>query len=1091
MKRRFTIIIFLALALGVSAQEQLIREESFVSRMESVSTLPPNPEERRAVQVANGLGIPTRLLYPDGRIVAVRRINSNGKPEYLTTLNKNAAGTVSTSKVWLNGGAGLNLSGEGLVVGVWDGGVARSTHQEFGSRARIMNPAAEEVGHATHVSGTIAASGVDSDARGMAGKVVLEAYDWDNDLQEMRQAAADGLLLSNHSYGFIVGFDFDDDEDRWQWWGDTDVSEEEDYNFGYYHGEAKFYDEIAYSHQNYLIVKSAGNDRGEGPSPGAEHFVWVDGEWESSTAVRQRDGGDDGYGCLGPVSTAKNIMVVGSVRDLPNGYGGPESVKIAGYSAFGPTDDGRIKPDVVGNGESLWSSYSGGDDKYRNTSGTSMSAPNVTGSMLLLQEHHQTVYGSYMKSASLKGLVLHTADDAGNIGPDYIFGWGLMNTESAAAVISNTDYQQIQEHTLDDQEEVRLRLFCDGSEPLRVTLSWTDLAGQVPSESLNPTNRILVNDLDMRVTREVDGLEYRPFVLDPVQPSLQATTGDNILDNVEQVFQYTPEKGFYEIVVRHKGTIKQGRQNFSLIISGLSSEFFASGTDQLTDNNGAFFLTSSGEYLPGMDAGWLITPENGQPVSLSFSHFDTEADHDILTVYDGGGAAAPVLAQFSGVLLNSDTLVQGTGDSLFVSFHSDDQNQGEGFTASYCTTPPEGEFLVEGESFPCTASTEIYVVSGQDGTLYNWLVPADWELLESGRNYAEVGTGTVSGSLQVEPYNRCGESAGAGIIVQSLQSAPHPEGFTGDTVLCVGEPGVLSVDSLAGATYEWMLPVNWQGSSESNEISFIPSPDQGEVRVSARNSCAYGDTLAIPILLKTVPGDTPLFSVYDKICKSSVGLFYLVPEEGAEYQWSVEGDWTIAGEDQADTVEVLVGMSSNYLFVDAVNECGSKITSRFFLASDQPDQPLLIETGSVYDYLRELKVQNATDYSLIQWYLNSSLINSPMATGPTYVAYIPGTYSVGVTNRDGCTLLQEWQDGIEISGPDALYAVFAGSDGALIVHNTAETDATLNVYDYQGRLLMIIDIEPGYNEVPTSLTGVCLVSVRGEGKLYVTRLFLR
>lgn len=174
-----------------------------------------------------------------------------------------------------------------------------------------MNPAAEVAGHSTHVGGTIGAKGVDSNARGMANEAILESYDWSNDLQEMRQAAAAGLLISNHSYGFIVGFDFDTEEDRWQWWGDTDISEEEDYNFGYYHDEAKAYDEIAYTYPNYLIVKSAGNDRGEGPSPGAEHYVWENGEWVASTMIRQKDGGDNAYECLGPVSTAKNILVVG------------------------------------------------------------------------------------------------------------------------------------------------------------------------------------------------------------------------------------------------------------------------------------------------------------------------------------------------------------------------------------------------------------------------------------------------------------------------------------------------------------------------------------------------------------------------------------------------------------------------------------------------------------------------------------------------------------------------------------------------------------------------------------------------------------
>ncbi len=93
------------------------------------------------------------------------------------------------------------------------------------------------------MSGTIGARGIDGDARGMANEVIIEAYDWDNDLEEMDAAAADGLLLSNHSYGYIVGFDYNSEERRWQWWGDTEISQEEDYLFGYYHPEARAFDQ--------------------------------------------------------------------------------------------------------------------------------------------------------------------------------------------------------------------------------------------------------------------------------------------------------------------------------------------------------------------------------------------------------------------------------------------------------------------------------------------------------------------------------------------------------------------------------------------------------------------------------------------------------------------------------------------------------------------------------------------------------------------------------------------------------------------------------------------------------------------------------
>ena len=72
--------------------------------------------------------------------------------------------------------------------------------------------------------------------------------------------------------------------------------------------------------------------------------------WVSSTAYREPDGGTDGYDCIGNRGVAKNILTVGAVKDIPAGYSTPADVIIEDYSGWGPTDDGRIKPDIVANG---------------------------------------------------------------------------------------------------------------------------------------------------------------------------------------------------------------------------------------------------------------------------------------------------------------------------------------------------------------------------------------------------------------------------------------------------------------------------------------------------------------------------------------------------------------------------------------------------------------------------------------------------------------------------------------------------------------------------------------------------------------------
>jgi hypothetical protein len=1092
MKRLITILsLLLPVCLVASGQEQLIRQESVSKRQRTILAVPENPEKVRAAEVVNRIGLPTRLIHPDGRIVEIRRLSPDGKPEYLTTHNLNAARTVSTDKVWQSGGSGYNLSGDGIVVGIWDGGVLRSTHREFEGRAIKMNPSASVEDHSTHVSGTIGAAGIDGNAHGMANRAILEGYDWNNDLAEMSVAAGDGLLLSNHSYGYVIGWDYNIDLERWEWYGDTEISEEEDYNFGFYHPEAQENDRIARNNPCFLIVKSAGNDRGEGPGAGEGHYVWENGDWAYSTRIRQKDGGLTGFETMGPVSSAKNILVVGAIHDLTSGYQNSGDVKITSFSAFGPTDDGRIKPDLVANGAGLYSTYAGSDLDYGVSSGTSMSAPNVTGSLALLQELYYSLHHGYMKSASLKGLVLHTADEAGNPGPDYKFGWGVMNTLKAARIISDTSFQQVQERSLEEGSEIRIRMYSEGSEPVRATLCWTDLPGTVPEIALDPVDRILVNDLDLRIIRDSDGHMYLPFILDPDQPDNPATSGDNVRDNVEQVLIGDPEKGSYEIIITHKGALQEGKQDFSLVVSGLEEKFFASGEYTLTSNNGSFMLTSADEYLPDMHPGWLITPENQKPVSLYFDFLETEEKGDFLKVYDGPDSTATLLAEFSGTLADSDTLIRSTGGSMFVSFASDGQNQERGFRAIYCTTPPGGSLMVQGETYPCSGSFEAYAACGEDGARYQWIPPAGWDLEVNGDNSAVLEIGTDRNILEVLPYNRCGEAAGTGLSINPLLSPPSLSGLNGDTVLCAGDYGTLRVDSLPGAAFEWMLPDNWSGSSATHEIEYIPSAEAGLVSVTAYNSCGSGDTVSIPVQVNTIPYEKQILSVAGKICQNTPNSFYIVPEEGTGYTWSVSPGWQILGNDQGDTVDVMVGTDQGSVMVHASNQCGFTDFSRSFPTDPSPEVPLVGILPSEYENYMELEVQNATAYTSFQWYRDGGIIDGPGATGPKYVAFVPGVYTVGVTNREGCILQQALEDGIRISGPDHLYAVYAGAAGSIIVENTTGKKATLNVYDMGGNLLMIEEIDAGHNEIPTHLLGAYIVSVNGPDELHVFRIFIQ
>ncbi|MCH7939168.1 MAG: tandem-95 repeat protein, partial [Candidatus Marinimicrobia bacterium] len=525
--------------------------------------------ELRALVSPEEMGL--RLLS-SGRVAQLQRL-AGRRPIYYITDNLNAARTVATQRLWSGGGLGLALTGGGVTVAVWDGGGVLASHQEFGGRVTRMDATLPVIDHATHVAGTIAAAGIDNAAHGMAGNVQVISYDWENDAAEMATAAAEGLVLSNHSYSIAAGWEWDwRGDDQWAWFGDPTIDANEDWIFGFYLQESADWDQIAATAPDYLIVTSAGNDRDDaGPGPGpVEHWAWDGVGWVWVLAERDPDGNYDSL--PGGAGSAKNVLVVGAVEDLPGGYQDSAGVLMTAYSSWGPTDDGRIKPDLVANGTTLYSTMALDGAAYDTLSGTSMAAPAVTGSLALLQEHYRATHGGAQpRSATLRALVVHTADEAGDApGPDYRFGWGLLNTAAAAAVISmdTLDNRRLQELVLADGGEVTLTVSSDGWAPLKVTLAWTDPPGTVPIAAVDPLDLMLVNDLDVTLTNLATGQVNFPWVLDGDNPSLPAATGINDRDNIEQVMLAAPIPGDYLVTIDHKGILVNGAQQFSLVVTG-------------------------------------------------------------------------------------------------------------------------------------------------------------------------------------------------------------------------------------------------------------------------------------------------------------------------------------------------------------------------------------------------------------------------------------------------------------------------------------------------------------------------------------------
>jgi subtilisin-like proprotein convertase family protein len=487
-------------------------------------------EKNKALTAARINGWPEFRVGRDGSYEELMKVSPQGFPIYYSTSNVNAA--ISTRASFLQ--SIYNLKGQGMTARIWDGGKVRASHQEFGGRVTVVDAAAGPDGnnfHSTHVTGTVVAAGVDPDAKGMAPMASARTFNWTNDTGEALSEIQAGMLLSNHSYG-VPSYSVPG------WY------------IGSYDDEARSWDEIAFNSPYYLMVASAGNNGGDDNN-------------QASTP---------GFDKLTGNKVAKNNLVVANCQDAAISQTGDLiGVSINGSSSQGPADDLRIKPDITGNGTNLYSTFESSDAAYGSISGTSMASPNVMGTLLLLQQHYNNTNQHFMKSATLKALACHTADDAGLAGPDAIFGWGLLNGKKAAETISyNGLGSVISEETLNQGQTYILTVNSDGINPLMATIAWTDVPGDVANGNLNDTTPALVNDLDIRITK--NATTYYPWKLRANANQAATNISDNNVDNVERVDVSNPS-GTYTITVTHKGTLEGGAQKFSLIVTGTDSQF--------------------------------------------------------------------------------------------------------------------------------------------------------------------------------------------------------------------------------------------------------------------------------------------------------------------------------------------------------------------------------------------------------------------------------------------------------------------------------------------------------------------------------------
>jgi len=430
------------------------------------------------------------------------------------------------------------LDGSGVTVLVYDGGTGRETHLDFQSRLLALDSSGLNA-HATHVAGTIGGAGVANPLyRGVAPGVTMLSYglegagsdgplytnpgDLENDFADA--ILAGGAVLSNTSLGSNVeanGFDC-------EWQGDYGVT-------------GALIDGIVRGSfgEPFRAVWAAGNER-----PGYRCNIEGYGEYYS----------------IAPPSGAKNQLCVGAVNSN-------DDESMTGFSSWGPTDDGRLKPDICAPGCQVEGDYgitscsSSGDSSYHSMCGTSMASPAVCGlSALVLQDYQEQFPGQPLpRNSFLKALFAHTAADLGNVGPDYCFGYGSARVRDAIDMMRTGRFC---EDVVDHGESYTRTVTVEAGDPeLKVTLAWDDVPGTPNAEI------VLVNDLDL-VAVAPDGTRHYPWTLDPLAPSDPAVrTQADHRNNIEQVLVENPAAGEWTISVEGHN-VPDGPQPFSLIGDG-------------------------------------------------------------------------------------------------------------------------------------------------------------------------------------------------------------------------------------------------------------------------------------------------------------------------------------------------------------------------------------------------------------------------------------------------------------------------------------------------------------------------------------------
>jgi len=618
-------------AAGGGAEAVRAAGGRIVSTLRSVNAVVAHLPESRVAELAKD----DRVLYVEPPIPTMGEFNAENR--VITQVDTLQA-------------APYSLDGTGVSAFIYDGGSMLSTHSDHSSRLTVIDSDGVS-DHATHVGGTVGGDGTGNFThRGMATNVTLlsAGFEFDGsgtflytnpgDIEDDYSNAIlnHGADISNNS----IGSNIEPNGFNCAWQGDYGLT-------------ASVIDGVV-----------RGNLTG---SP--MRIVWAAGNERTGTRCNVEGFGD--YMSVPPPCGAKNSVKVGALNANDD--------SMTSFSTWGPTDDGRLVPDISAPGcqsnedNGVTSTNSSGS--YNTKCGTSMAAPTVTGIGSLIIQDYRAQFPELpiFRNSYLKALLAHTAVDLGNPGPDYSFGYGSVRAQEAI------DHQRTGNFTEDvvGQGETfgAVAVVATGDPELKITMAWDDVPGTPLAASA------LVNDLDLVVTSP-SGIRHYPWTLDPSNPSANASrTTEDRLNNIEQVLVDSPEAGAWTIEVVGFN-VPEGPQPFSLVVTPFLVNCSDAGTLRM---NSDLYSCLDIIDVRVVDCGLNTSDAVIDSVMVNVASDSDPAGFDILLTETAAESAAFTATMMIADDGSGDLLVSG-GDTITATYIDADTGMGSGDTVQVSAT---------------------------------------------------------------------------------------------------------------------------------------------------------------------------------------------------------------------------------------------------------------------------------------------------------------------------------------------------------------------------------------------------------------------